>query len=202
MGAHRIIRALARATTPGLPLVTAVALAVASTAAAAELQTASMTKTPEDRAVAAFLTYCLPAVTAGDSVARSAATKKLRAVPAAEQAAYLQGEPGSKNDTNQKVFELPSVGPGAVLTAGDDPTCSIALERVDAREFLEQATYWFGTGQSAFKLTSNRTLPNGDIEREYKADVDGDDVVLRLSLRLKPVPGAAQAMLTGTRAAK
>jgi len=94
------------------------------------------------------------------------------------------------------VFELPEVGRGAVLAVAN-PACSVMLERVDAREFLEQATYWFGTDHSPFRLTQNKTLVNGDIQREYRADIDGKDVVLHLFLRLQPIPGGAQAMLTG-----
>jgi hypothetical protein len=152
----------------------------------------SEAKTPEDRAVGAFLSYCLPVVTGGNDIAPIAQKRKLHQVPAAESDAYLQGKPGT-------VFELPEVGRGAVLAVAI-PACSVMLERVDAREFLEQATYWFGADHSPFRLTANKTLVNGDIQREYRADIDGKAVALRLFLRLQPIPGGAQAMLTGGRA--
>jgi hypothetical protein len=170
----------------------AIALACALALPAPASASPDAAKSTEEKAIGAFLSYCLPAVGGAADVARVAEKRKLRPVPKSEQAAYLEDVPG-------QVFELPDVGLGVVLTAADTPACSVMLEKVDARAFIEQTTYWLSNDQSAFHLAKNKTKVNGDIEREYRADVDGKTVVVRVLLRLKPVPNAPQATLTAGR---
>jgi hypothetical protein len=150
-------------------------------------------KTYEGRAVGAFLTYCVPPILAGDSVAPVASELgKFPELPPPAQTAFLKGQPG-------KVFALPQVGPGIVLTAPQSPMCSVIMQTVDAGEFLNQTDFWFDPGHSPFTRTVDQTAANGDIHREYTGNVKGRGVLLLLNVRPKPVQGAIQAMLTAGR---
>jgi hypothetical protein len=147
----------------------------------------------EAHAVHAFLLYCVPALSVRDSVARVAQMQKLPELPAAAEAAFLQGKPG-------KVFGLPEVGAGAVLTAPDTPLCSVIIQKLDPQEFIKQVDYWFAQGKSPFKMEQNNILPSGEINRQYTTSIGGTNIILLLvKVRPRPVDGGVQALLTAGR---
>lgn len=143
----------------------------------------------EAKAVGAFLLYCLPALTAKDSVQRVAEMQKLPELSAPAEAAFLQGQPG-------KVFGLPEVGPGIVLKALDQPICSVLIQKLDPQEFVKQMDFWFDPSHSPFQIKENNTSPNGEINRKYYAEIGSSKILLIASVRSQPLAGGVQAMLT------
>lgn len=146
----------------------------------------------EAKAVGAFLKYCLPTLIAQDSVARVAEMQKLPRLKAEPEKAFLQGKSG-------KVFGIPEVGGGIVLSAPAKPMCSVIVQRLDAREFIRQLDYWFDPAHTPFALDKDNTQKPGEHHREYKARFNDVNIRLIASVRMEPLKGAAQAMLTAGR---
>jgi hypothetical protein len=162
-------------------------------AASASAADAANNTSYEAKSVHAFLTYCLPALAANDSVSRVAEMMKLPELAKPAEDAFLRGKPG-------KVFSIPEVGAGIVLSAPDVPMCSVIIQKLDAKEFVVQTDYWFADKAAPFTMTKNDVSPGGEINREYKAKIKDTNILVFMNVRSQPVEGGIQAMITGGRA--
>jgi hypothetical protein len=145
----------------------------------------------EEKAVHAFLLYCLPALSVGDSVARVAEMDKLPRLPAIAEKAFLQGRPG-------KVFALPKVGNDVVLVAPAMALCSIDVKKMDVAEFDKQTTAWFTAKEAPFKLIKDESSLK-EISRQYQGKVGDANILILVSARYKVTAGQLQGIITAGR---
>lgn len=129
----------------------------------------------------AFLTYCMPALTAHDDVVSLARINHLKEI---------------LHTSKETEFMLPD-GQETLVASGRS-VCSVLIHTIDPKKFLADVDYWMGGGHSPLKKLHESTA-GGIAQSKYAGRVGGTRVIVLAGVRQHASRAVPQAILTGSR---